>query len=185
MEVSGSKIVNEVKNTSMGELMKKLLLNALALGVFFCVSINAKAAGYSEVGEYGRPFVYVTEDTEEQIQEEIKLGEMELLAQLVEAEAGNQPFEGKCLVVDVVLNRVESSEWPNTIEEVIFQPGQFSVITDGAWDKAAWNMQPSDYAAVETEMELHSNKEVIYFNNCKAVAGDGTPFKVGDHWFND
>ena len=184
--MNGSKIVNEVKNTSMGEMMKKLLLNALALGVFFCVSINAKAAGYTEVGEYGRPFV-VTVDTPEQIEEEIRLGEMELLAQLVEAEAGNQNFEGKCLVVDCILNRVESPNFPNTITEVIYQkdPIQFSTAYNGALEKAGWNMKESDYAAVEIEMELHSNKEVIYFNNCKAVAGDGIPFKVGDHWFNN
>lgn len=167
--------------------MKKALLNALAIGVFFCASINAEAAGYLEVGEYGRPFICVTEptDTEEQIQEEIRLGDMELMAQLVEAEAGNQPFEGKCLVVDVILNRVESPDWPNTIEEVIFQEGQFSVTTNGAWEKAAWNMKPSDYAAVATEVELHSNKEVLYFNNNEEVSGKGTPFKVGDLWFNN
>ena len=107
--------------------MKKALLNALAIGVFFCASINAEAAGYLEVGEYGRPSICVieTEDTEEQIQEEIRLGDMELMAQLVEAEAGNQPFEGKCLVVDVILNRVESPDWPNTIEEVIFQDNTY------------------------------------------------------------
>ena len=46
-------------------------------------------------------------------------------------------------------------------------------------------MQESDYAAVAIEMELHSNKDVIYFNNCRSVSGDGKPFKIGDHWFNN
>ena len=151
--------------------------------LFYCP--KAEAAGFSEVGQYGRPFVYVTEDTEEQIQEEIRLGEMELLAQLVEAEAGNQPFEGKCLVVDVILNRVESPEFPDTISEVIFADGQFSVVKNGAFEKAAWNMQESDYAAVAVEMELHQNKDVLYFNNCSQVAGTGTKFKVGGHWFRN
>ena len=70
------------------------------------------------------------------------------------------------------------------ISEVIFQDGQFSVIKNGAFDKAAWNMKESDYAAVMVETEIHSNKEVLYFNNCKSVSGTGTPFKVGGHWFN-
>lgn len=157
---------------------------AFVTSLFLC-PITARAAGFSEVGQYGRPFVYVTEDTEEQIQEEIRLGEMEVLAQLVEAEAGNQPFEGKCLVVDVILNRVESPDFPDTISEVIFAPGQFSVVKNGAFDKAAWNMQESDYAAVAVEMELHSNKDVLYFNNCSQVAGTGTKFRVGGHWFRN
>lgn len=166
------------------ETMKKVMLATMAIGAFLCAPITARAAGYSEVGQYGRPFVYVTEDTEEQIQEEIRLGDMELIAQLVEAEAGNQDLKGKCLVVDVILNRVESPDFPNTVEEVIFQPGQFSVVTNGAFDKAAYNMQESDYAAVAMEYELHQNKDVMYFNNCKAVSGSGKPFKVGGHWFN-
>ena len=140
--------------------MNKVILGGavLAAGLLFCCP-KVEAAGYSEVGQYGRPFILVTEDTEEQIQEEIRLGEMELLAQLVEAEAGNQPFEGKCLVVDVILNRVESPDFPDTIEEVIFQKGQFSVTTNGAFEKAGWHMQESDYQAVEYEMELHENRE--------------------------
>lgn len=159
-------------------------LAVLAAGLLFCCP-KVEAAGYSEVGQYGRPFVLVTEDTEEQIQEEIYLGELEMLAQLVEAEAGNQPFEGKCLVVDVILNRVESPDFPDSIEEVIFQKGQFSVITNGAYDKAGWNMQESDYAAVLCEMELHQNKDVLYFNNCSSVSGAGNKFKVGGHWFRN
>lgn len=156
----------------------------LAARLLFCCP-KVEAAGYSQIGEYGRPFVLVTEDTEEQIQEEIYLGELELLAQLVEAEAGNQPFEGKCLVADVILNRVESPDFPNTISEVIFQDGQFSVITNGAFDKAGYNMKEDDYAAVMYEVELHNNKDVLYFNNCSTVAGKGDKFKVGDHWFRE
>ena len=49
--------------------------------------------------------------------------EGELLACLVEAEAGNQPFEGKLLVADTVLNRREHELFPDTIEDVIFAPG--------------------------------------------------------------
>lgn len=165
-------------------MLKKFLRGAaLAASLFLCIDIPVSAAGYTEIGQYGRPGV-LTLDTEEQINEEVLLGEMELLAQLVEAEAGNQEFEGKCLVVDVVLNRVESPDFPNTISEVIFQEGQFSVITNGAFDKAAWNMKEDDFAAVSVEMALHSNKDVLYFNNCSTVSGTGKPFKVGGHWFN-
>lgn len=57
--------------------------------------------------------------------------DFELLCQLVAAEAENQPFEGKRAVVAVVLNRVDYG-WPfeDSIEEVIFQDGQFTCISD-------------------------------------------------------
>lgn len=164
--------------------MKKIVLGALGLLSLASFSFDVQAAGYTEVGEYGRPFVIAVEDSQEQIEEEIYLGELEELAQLVEAEAGNQDFEGKCLVVDCVLNRVESPSFPDNIHDVIFQEGQFSVINNGAFEKAAWNMKDSDYAAVMVETELHTNRDVLYFNNSKNVSGTGIPFKVGGHWFN-
>ena len=164
--------------------MKKALTAGLVVTLAMSsFSLPASAAGYSEVGEYGRPFVLAFEDSEEQIQEEIYLGELEVLAQLVEAEAGNQSFEGKCLVADVILNRVESPDFPNTISEVVFQDGQFSVVKNGAFDKAGYNMKDDDYKAVLYEVTLHNNKNVLYFNNCSKVAGKGDKFKVGDHWF--
>ena len=48
-----------------------------------------------------------------------------LLACLVTCEAGNQPYEGKLAVANVVLNRVASSRFPNSISGVIYQSGQF------------------------------------------------------------
>ena len=171
--------------------MKKSIVCGLAaiiaVGSFLFDSVDSKAYGYTEVGEFGRPFVIESEpDSDEQIEEEIYLGELEVLAQLVEAEAGNQDFEGKCLVVDVILNRVESPDFPDTISEVIYQndPIQFSTVYNGAFDKAAWNMKESDYKAVMYEVEIHGNKEYLYFNNSPDVSGTGTPVKVGGHWFN-
>ena len=168
--------------------MKKKIVNLMIWGlalVWGSSPLRVSASGYLEIGQYGRPGIFVyDEDTPEQIEEEKRLGDMELIAQLVEAEAGNQPIEGKRLIVDVILNRLNSDDFPDTVEGVIFQPGHFSVMTNGAWEKAAWHMQDSDYSAVMIEMEMHENKEVLFFNNNKKVAGTGTPFKVGDHWFN-
>lgn len=169
----------------MKKVFRRGLAGLLSAGLFIMSNISVQAAGYTEVGQYGRPFILEVSDSDEQIAEEERLGDMELIAQLVEAEAGNQPFEGKCLVVDVVLNRVASPDFPNTVEEVIYQDGQFSVINNGAFDKAAWNMKEDDFAAVAVEYELHTNKEILYFNNSSNVSGTGEPFKVGGHWFNN
>ncbi len=52
--------------------------------------------------------------------------EIYLLAKLITAEAGDEPYDGQVAVGAVVLNRIRSGEFPTTIREVIYQPGQFS-----------------------------------------------------------
>lgn len=62
--------------------------------------------------------------------------ESQMLLKLAMAEAEDQGVIGKALVIDVVRNRVESDKFPDSIEEVIFQPKQFSPIEDGRYDTA-------------------------------------------------
>lgn len=54
-----------------------------------------------------------------------------MLMKIAMAEAEGESVEGKALVMLVVLNRVWSDGFPNTIEEVIFEPGQFSPVVEG------------------------------------------------------
>ena len=54
-----------------------------------------------------------------------------LLARLVYGEARGEPYKGKVAVAAVVLNRMESSSFPNTMSGVIYQSGAFSVVDDG------------------------------------------------------
>ena len=56
----------------------------------------------------------------------LRADELDLLAALIQAEAGNQPYEGQLAVGAVVMNRVKSPKFPNTIYGVISQPGQFT-----------------------------------------------------------
>lgn len=51
-----------------------------------------------------------------------------LLAKLITIEAKGEPFEGQVAVGAVVLNRVQSSKFPDSIRKVLYQPGQFSTI---------------------------------------------------------
>lgn len=59
-----------------------------------------------------------------------------LLARLVHGEARGEPYKGMVAVAAVVLNRVESSLFPNSIAKVIYQSGAFSVVDDGQIDLA-------------------------------------------------
>lgn len=105
--------------------------------------------------------------------------EIDLMAQLVWHEAGNQDMVGKMLVADTVLNRVEDARFPNTVEEVIFQKGQYTTA------KVLGRVEPpiECYGAVLSEIDGERyNTEVFYFGR---GWGCGTPlFKHQDHCFS-
>lgn len=69
--------------------------------------------------------------------------DLDLLARLIRAEAENQPYNAKVAVGAVVVNRVQSSEWPNTLRNVIYhRPGgyyQFTPVLNGTINKPATN----------------------------------------------
>jgi hypothetical protein len=71
---------------------------------------------------------------------ELEDADMEVLLRIVEAEAGGEDEDGKLLVANVVLNRVDSGEFPDTVTEVVFQKEngvtQFSPVADGSYEKA-------------------------------------------------
>ncbi|MBR5947338.1 MAG: spore cortex-lytic enzyme [Clostridia bacterium] len=58
-------------------------------------------------------------------------GNLYLLARLVHGEARGEPYKGKVAVAAVVLNRVKSASFPNTIAGVIYQSGAFDAVSDG------------------------------------------------------
>ena len=53
------------------------------------------------------------------------------LSRIIYAEANGQPFDGMIGVGNVVLNRVASGRFPNTVEGVVFEPGQFTPVDNG------------------------------------------------------
>ena len=57
--------------------------------------------------------------------------EVKLLAALIQCEAGNQPYEGRVAVGAVVMNRVKSGAYPNSIYGVIYASGQFTPALNG------------------------------------------------------
>ena len=58
-------------------------------------------------------------------------GDVYLLARVVYGEARGEPYKGKVAVASVVLNRVESSLFPNSVSKVVYQKNAFSIVADG------------------------------------------------------
>lgn len=64
-------------------------------------------------------------------QHKLSARDMELLARLVYAEGRGEPYEGQVAIAAVVLNRLESPQFPDTVSEVIFAPNAFSPVKNG------------------------------------------------------
>ena len=99
-----------------------------------------------------------------------------LIGKVVQHEAGNQSDLGKRLVCDTILNRVESEKFPNTVYDVINQPGQYC--------------NPSDYppremyTLVAEEIYARTNNQVLWYRT-KKYHTYGVPVLVeGDHYFS-
>lgn len=107
---------------------------------------------------------------------------LEILAQCVEAEAGNQDFKGKQLVADVILNRVDSERFPDTIEEVITQKYHFTTY----WDGTMSHIVPSEETYQAVQQELYNDRldaNILFFTadgyNAYCIPG----YIYGDHYF--
>ena len=62
--------------------------------------------------------------------------ELDILYRIVWAEARGEDEKGMILVVNVIMNRVNSPQFPSTIRDVVFQPNQFTPTTNGAFERA-------------------------------------------------
>jgi N-acetylmuramoyl-L-alanine amidase len=63
----------------------------------------------------------------------LNMNEMDILAKVIYSEARGEPYEGQVAVGAVVMNRIQSPQFPDTIEEVVFQPGAFTAVADGQY----------------------------------------------------
>lgn len=113
---------------------------------------------------------------------EVSDKEIELLALLTMAEAEGESEEGQRLVIDTVLNRVESSTWPSTITDVIYQKNQFSSMWNGRVNRVSATEEMCEL--VREELRSRTNYDVVYFTANK-YGRYGTPlFSVGNHYFS-
>lgn len=112
--------------------------------------------------------------------------EAQMLMRIAEAEAGNQGKEGMKLVMAVVLNRVESTDFPNSIEDVIFQANQFQPISDGRYYTVELS-EEVHLALSEIEQGLPIDTDVIGFeitaNNKSLNTYFDYAYTVGGHDF--
>ena len=106
---------------------------------------------------------------------------LDLLARVITHESGNQPLTGKMAVGNVILNRVNSSRFPNTVSEVIYSPNQFP---------GATNATPNAESILAARLVLEGANVVpgaYYFNgvgkSCWASRNKTLIATIGGHSF--
>ncbi|MCC3357189.1 cell wall hydrolase [Bacillus sp. REN16] len=113
--------------------------------------------------------------------------ELDLLARIVRAEAQAEPFEGKVAVAAVVLNRLESPKFPDTIQGVIYQRGQFQPVRNGAINKPADEESKKAVHAALNEMRYIAKEALFFYNPAIATSrwldSRTTAAKIGRHVF--
>lgn len=109
------------------------------------------------------------------------------LSHIINAESGNQPLAGKIAVGNVVLNRVASSRFPNTVYEVVYQRGQFTPVSNGTI-----HLVPNEQSIIAAKLCLDGANTVgnaLYFINPRyspnSWASRNRPFvaTIGAHAF--
>ena len=108
-------------------------------------------------------------------------GEAYLLAAIIQCEAESEPYEGKIAVGNVVLNRVKSSHFPNTITGVIYAPKQFSPVASGrlAYRLEAGVNDECIRAATEVLNGKHITDALFFRRNNGSISGT----VIGNHVF--
>lgn len=165
-------------------VLPMLLGAAVGLTVTVPQAVHAEATVEETIPQSDQQVITVVVE-DEQVQK-TREAETRLLAKLVHAEAGNQDRLGKQLVVDVVLNRVDSPDYPDSIPEVIFENNgriwQFTTAGNGALSEAI--PTADDYAAVYTELNGERFDDQVLFFSAGGFQKCCMPlFQHGDHYF--
>ena len=104
-----------------------------------------------------------------------------LLAALIFCEAGNQPYKGQVAVGAVVMNRIASSKYPNSIDAVIYQRGQFGPAGTGKLNRV---LNSGSYTATSLQAAEDALNGVDPVEGCLYFGCGRKGIKIGAHYFH-
>ena len=186
-------VCGEANGSVIGKMYKNTVVAVEEEGEEWCKISSGSVVGYvkTESLVFGsaavdRAEVVCVEGTRdaktlEEIAAEKRKADVKLLAAIIYCEAGNQPYQGQVAVGSVVMNRISSGRFPNTLEGVIYQRGQFTPAMTGKLARvlSSGNIPSSCYdAAIDAMDGAKPLGNVLFFNT-----GHGR-IKLGDHYFS-
>lgn len=127
------------------------------------------------------PIEEISESNAKEVTKEDLLSE-EDISLVTMAEAEGECEKGKRLVIDTILNRMDSEHFPDTACDVIYQPYQFSSMWNGRVDRC--EVREDICQLVKEELEVRTNYDVIFFT-AGCYSDYGVPmFQVENHYFS-
>ncbi|MDP2871821.1 MAG: cell wall hydrolase [Bacillota bacterium] len=114
--------------------------------------------------------------------------DIDLIARLVRAEAAGEPYDGQVAVAAVVLNRLKSPLFPNTVRSIIYQARQFETVSNGCINR------PADEIHVQAVQDALSGKDpskgaLFFFNpagtSSRFMHGLPVAVRIGGHVFSN
>lgn len=171
------------------------------------VSSNKKIATVNTKGKIvakkpGTVYIYVKSKENGKIKDRVKITvkqkysekDLRLLSAIIFCEAGNQCYAGKKAVGIVVMNRVKSDKFPNTVEDVLYQSGQFTPAHTGFLSSSLSKYDRGNLPkeCIKAAKEVLEGSRSVQLNN-KTINMDGYLFfsqyvkncrlQIGDHQF--
>ncbi len=196
-----------IKVNKTFKIKKTLNLTNSQIKEYAFTSSNTRVASVSEKGvvtgvKKGTTTITVTSITDNSVFATINVTvknrytpkKLRLMSAIIYSEAGNQSYAGKKAVGIVVMNRVRSNQFPNTIAGVIYQPGQFSPARNGALSRAlalydSGNMDKQSIKAAKAVLNgdtyVSLNSSAVNMNNYLFFSGyvKGCRLQIGAHQF--
>ena len=137
--------------------------------LLICMLVAVLAFNFTNV------IAFAAEDTtvnsQEEVTKEYSEADLRLLSALIYCEAQSEIYRGKLAVGIVVMNRVRSGKYPDTVKEVIYQKCQFSPVTNGTLEDALEEYDDGDFTSDD-------EKECI--KAAKAALGGTTGITIDD-----
>lgn len=154
---------------TLGQAQDVLLEGNLS-GPAACRQLLASSGTVTEAGEsVAAKEVFAAAKASANVGEGVEYSDstLKLLASIIFCEAGNQPYEGQVAVGAVVMNRVRSDAFPDTVREVIYQKGQFTPAGSGWLDRVVASEGYTDSALQAAKDALAGQSPIgdcLYFD---------------------
>ena len=146
-------------------IIKKLILTTLLLAIFITTKVKAE-----EINVYINRWGI-----------QLNMDEIELVSRIVQLECGHDIRESKYATIETIFNRVFDPRYPNTVEEVLSQKGQFSTWKNRNIEKATPTTDTYECVA----MVLNGQTNVLEYNrlkfNNKSIGQN--PIKIGAQYY--
>ena len=161
-------------------------IETMEIGTYETSAVESPIDIYETTEETVETSAEIIETTVEEINEPeeypISQADIELIALVTMGEAEGEGEYEKRLVIDTILNRMDSEYWPDTVSEVVWQPGQFDVMWNGRLDRCY--VRDDICQLVKEELISRTNYDVVFFRTDYFSTYGKPLFQVGKIYFS-